>query len=96
MPHTFEEMLLARVETKRQERELIIVPEAERHLAALAIGPRDPVIIACWGGTSKYFPKRDENADLPYDWDEVIKDAAANSRNWSAIKQQLTKSVTKN
>jgi hypothetical protein len=72
------------------------VEMAEAHLAALGIGPRDPVIIACWGGTSKYFPKRNEKDDLPYDWDEVTKDAAANGRDWPAIQHQLTRTVTKN
>jgi phage/plasmid-associated DNA primase len=72
------------------------VEMAEAHLAALGIGPNDPVIIACWGGTNRYFPKRDTSADLPYDWGEVTKDAAANGRNWPAIKHQLTKTVTKN
>lgn len=95
MRRTLEEELQALVAAAAKP-DLIDVAEAERHLALVGIGPHDPVIIACWGGTSKYFPKRDEKADLPYDWDEVAKDAAANGRDWSAIKQQLTKAVTRN
>ena len=69
---------------------------AEAHLAAVDIGPRDPGIVVCWGGTPEYFPKRNEKANLPYDWDEVTKNAAANGRDWPAIKRQLTQTGTRN
>ena len=86
MPHTFEEMLLERVETKRQERELIDIAELERHLALVGIGPRDPVMLCAYGTTNRFVPKR--IGEL-YDWDQVTLDASSGERDYTTLRGHL-------
>ena len=86
MPHTFEEMLLARVETKRQERELIDIAELERHLALVGIGPRDPVMLCAYGTTNRFVPKR---IGERYDWDQVTLDASSGERDYTTLRGHL-------
>ncbi len=87
MKQTLEEMVLARVETRRQERELIDVAEAERHLALNGIGPQDPVILCAYGQTNRFVPER--QGDAPYDWEAVTDKAALGARDYVVLRGHL-------
>jgi hypothetical protein len=80
-------MVLARVETRRQERELIDVAEAERHLALNGIGPQDPVILCAYGQTNRFVPER--QGDAPYDWEAVTDKAALGARDYVVLRGHL-------
>ena len=71
MPQTIEEMLLARVATKRQEREVIDVEQAERMLDILGLPRDEPVILCRWwkdGDRGRFHHYPWKNAGAGYDW----------------------------
>jgi hypothetical protein len=79
-------MLVARVETKRQERELIDVAQAEQHLALVGIDRQDPVILCAYGVTNRFVPKRIGDR---YDWDQLTLDARKGERDYEALRAHL-------
>jgi hypothetical protein len=86
VPNTIKELLLARVETKRQERELIDIVELERHLALVGIGPKDPAILCAYGTTNRFVPKRIGDR---YDWDQLTLDASSGERDYTTLRGHL-------
>jgi hypothetical protein len=80
-------MVLARVATKRQERDLIDVAELERHLALVGIGPKDPGILCAYGTTNRFVPKR---IGERYDWDQVTLDASRGERDYTTLRGHLS------
>ena len=72
--------------TAAEEKPLIDIAEAERHLALVGIDRQDPVILCAYGATNRFVPKR---IGERYDWDQLTLDARSGERDYAALRVHL-------